>query len=81
MCQTKFSNGGHFLAVAYAKQKYNIHLINIYNSYSLEEIVRLSDHSHIVTELCWKPDDQALFSVGLDGIVTEWKVNPHPENG
>lgn len=36
ICQIKFSNGGHLLAVAYAKQKYNIHLINVYNSYTLE---------------------------------------------
>lgn len=35
VCQLKFSNGGHLLAAAYAKQKYNIHMINVYNSYTL----------------------------------------------
>ena len=35
VCQLKFSNGGHKLAVAYPRQKQNIHLINIYNSYTL----------------------------------------------
>lgn len=49
VCQLKFSNGGHLLAAAYSKQKYNIHLINVYNSYTLEEIARLSDHSNIIT--------------------------------
>ena len=79
-CQIKFSNGGNFLAAAYSKQKYNIHLINVYNSYNLEEIARLSDHSNIITELCWKPDDKALYSVGTDGFVSEWKVDVKPEN-
>jgi hypothetical protein len=36
VCQLKFSNGGQFLAAAYPRQKYNIHLINVYNSYTLE---------------------------------------------
>ena len=69
VCQLKFSNGGHLLGVAYSKQKYNIHLINIYNSYTLEEIARLSDHSNVITELFWKPDDRALYSVGTDGFI------------
>ena len=73
VCQLKFSNGGHMLAAAYSKQKYNIHLINVYNSYTLEELARLSDHSSIVTELTWKPDDKALYSIGADGLVVEWK--------
>jgi WD40 repeat protein len=80
VCQLKFSNGGNFLAAAYSKQKYNIHLINVYNSYKMEEIARLSDHSNIITELCWKPDDKALYSVGVDGFVTEWRVDVRPEN-
>lgn len=69
VCQLKFSNGGHLLAAAYARQKYNIHLINVYNSYTLEEVARLSDHSNIITELYWKPDDRALYSTGADGFV------------
>jgi WD40 repeat protein len=42
---------------------------------------RLNDHSNIITDLAWKPDDRALFSVGVDGTVTEWKQgDPKSEN-
>jgi cilia- and flagella-associated protein 57 len=71
--QLKFSNGGHMLAVAYPRQKHNIHMINVYNSYTLEEIARLSDHSNLITELCWRADDKFLYSVGTDGTIAEWK--------
>jgi WD40 repeat protein len=46
-----------------------VHLINIYNSYTLEEVGRLSDHSNTITDLAWKPDDRALYSVGADGTI------------
>lgn len=80
VCQLKFSNGGHMLAAAYSKQKYNIHLINVYNSYTLEELARLSDHSSIVNDLSWKSDDRALYSIGADGFVIEWKYETKSEN-
>lgn len=67
--QLKFTNGGHMLAAAYPRQKHNIHQINVYNSYTLEEIARLSDHSNVITDLCWKFDDKFLYSVGIDGTV------------
>jgi WD40 repeat protein len=63
------------LAAAYPRQKHNIHQINVYNSYTLEEIARLSDHSNLITELSWKFDDKFLYSVGVDGTVAEWKVS------
>lgn len=68
------------LAAAYSKQKHNVHLINVYNSYTLEEIARLNYHSHVITELCWKSDDRTLYSVGADGLIIEWKYEPKPEN-
>jgi WD40 repeat protein len=80
VCQLRFANGGHLLAAAYSKQKHNIHLINIYNSYTLEETARLGYHSQAITELCWKPDDRSLYSVGSDGLVVEWRYEAHPEN-
>ena len=61
------------LAVAYPRQKHNIHMINIYNSYTLEEIARLSDHSNVITDLCWRWDDKYLYSVGSDGTIAEWR--------
>lgn len=54
-------------------QKSSVHQINIYNSYNLEEIGRLNDHSNVITDLCWKPDDRTLFSVGIDGTISEWR--------
>ncbi len=36
VCFLRFSHGGHQLAVAYPRQKQNIHLINVYNAYTLE---------------------------------------------
>jgi WD40 repeat protein len=78
--QLKFSNGGHMLAAAYPRQKHNIHQINIYNSYTLEEIARLSDHSNVITELTWRFDDKFLYSVGVDGTVSEWKFSESKES-
>lgn len=62
------------LAAAYPKQKHNIHMINIYNSYTLDEIVSLSDHSNVIMQINWKFDDKMLVSTGIDGTVAEWKV-------
>jgi WD40 repeat protein len=86
VCCLRFSNGGQFLAAAYPRQKNSaqkssVHLINIYNSYTLEEVGRLNDHSALITDLCWKSDDRALYSVGTDGTTTEWKQgDPKSEN-
>jgi WD40 repeat protein len=82
----RFSNGGQFLAAAYPRQKNtaqksSVHLINIYNSYTLEEVGRLNDHSALITDICWKSDDRAVYSVGADGTTTEWKQgDPKAEN-
>lgn len=73
--QLRFANGGHMLAAAYPRQKHNIHQVNVYNAYTLEELARLSDHSNLITELHWKPDDKFLYSVGTDGTVSEWKFS------
>ena len=58
-----------------------MHLINIYNSYTLEEVGRLSDHSNIITDLVWKPDDRALYSAGADGTVSEWRQGDPKSEG
>ena len=63
VCALRFSHGGHLLAAAYPRhknssQKNSVHLINIYNSYTLEEVGRLSDHSNLVTALAWRADDR-----------------------
>jgi WD40 repeat protein len=71
----KFSNGGHLLAAAYPKQKYNIHHINIYNAYTLEEVAHLTDHNNIITEMVWTRNDEFLLSTGLDGAIIEWRVS------
>lgn len=86
VCALKFSNGGQFLAAAYPRQKNStqkssVHLINIYNSYSLEQVGRLNDHSNLITDLTWRPDDRLLFSVGIDGTATEWRQgDPKADN-
>jgi len=63
------------LAAAYPKQKYNIHHVNIYNAYTLEEVAHLVDHSNIVTEILWTRNDEFLLTTGHDGAIIEWKVN------
>ena len=86
VCALSFSHGGHLLAAAYPRhknssQKNSVHLINIYNSYTLEEVGRLSDHSNLVTALAWRSDDRELYSVGTDGTTTVWRpCDPRAES-
>ena len=47
----KYSNGGQYLAAAYNKNKTNVHIVNIYNSYTAELLVSLKGHSNIINDI------------------------------
>lgn len=66
MC-LKFSNGGQMLACAYPRSKTSHYNITIYNSYTLEALSTLKNHTQIVTDIVFGLRDEFLVSCGLDG--------------
>jgi cilia- and flagella-associated protein 57 len=69
-CRTvSFSNGGqHFAAV-------NGTLLQIYSTYTCENIGTLRGHSGKISTLFWSKDDTRIISAGKDGAVYEWRMN------
>eukprot|EP00967_Tisochrysis_lutea_P077403 scaffold105095_cov27-Tisochrysis_lutea.AAC.1 len=64
--ECRFSNGGQCFAAV------NGNTIQIYSTYTCENIGNLRGHSSKVKSICWTPDDTKLVSCGMDGAVYEW---------
>mmetsp|Transcript_31019 Transcript_31019/g.42984 ORF Transcript_31019/g.42984 Transcript_31019/m.42984 type:complete len:1197 (+) Transcript_31019:119-3709(+) len=63
-----FSHGGSYFAAV------NSNTIQIYNSYTCENVGNLRGHNGKVRSIYWAPDDTKLVSAGMDGAVYEWKL-------
>ena len=72
--QLKFSNGGHLLAAAAPITK-SQYVINIYEAFTTEFVINLKGHTGVIQDIMWSPNDQSVFSCGLDGGIYEWKLN------
>lgn len=66
--EARFSHGGQYFGAV------NGNTIQIYNSYTCENIGNLRGHNGKVRSLYWSPDDTKLVSAGMDGAVYEWKL-------
>ena len=66
--ECRFSNGGQYFAAV------NGNTVQIYNTYTCENIGNLRGHNGKVRSLHWVPDDSKLVSAGMDGAVYEWKL-------
>ena len=65
----RFSNGGQYFAAV------NGNTIQIYNTYTCENIGNLRGHNGKVRSLHWSPDDTKFVSAGLDGAIYEWSIS------
>eukprot|EP00163_Fabomonas_tropica_P019041 TRINITY_DN334_c0_g1_i4.p1 TRINITY_DN334_c0_g1~~TRINITY_DN334_c0_g1_i4.p1 ORF type:complete len:1057 (+),score=414.00 TRINITY_DN334_c0_g1_i4:945-4115(+) len=70
-----FSNGGqHFAAV-------NSNTINVFNTYTCDNIGNLRGHNGKVRSVYWSADDQKIISAGLQGAVYEWSMGDFKRKG
>ena len=66
--ECRFSNGGQCFAAV------NGNTIQIYSSYTCENIGNLRGHNGKVKSICWTNDDTRVISAGMDGAVYEWQL-------
>ncbi|XRB08616.1 cilia- and flagella-associated protein 57 [Pycnococcus provasolii] len=69
--ECRFSNGGHLFAAV------NGNTVQIYNTYTCENIGNLRGHNGKVRSLHWSPDDTRLVSAGIDGAIYEWSLKDY----
>merc|ERR1719440_959811 len=69
MCrECRFSTGGHQFAAV------NGNTIQIYSTYTCENIGNLRGHNGKVRSIYWTQDDTRVISAGMDGAVYEWQL-------
>eukprot|EP00762_Andalucia_godoyi_P001507 ANDGO_00191.mRNA.1 hypothetical protein len=73
--ECKFSNGGSMFAAV------NGNMIQVYSTYTSEQLGFLRGHNGKVRSLVWGKDDSRLFSCGVDGAVYEWSVKDLRRDG
>ena len=66
--ECRFSHGGQYFAAV------NGTTVQIYNTYTCENIGNLRGHNGKVRSLHWVHDDSKLVSAGVDGAVYEWTL-------
>lgn len=66
--ECRFSNGGQYFAAV------NGNTIQLYNTYTCENIGTLRGHNGKVRSVFWVADDTRLISAGMDGAVYEWRL-------
>ena len=73
--EARFSNGGHLFAAV------NGNTINIFSTYTCENIGNLRGHNGKVRSMCWSADDSKMVSCGVDGAVYEWSMKDFKRAG
>ncbi|KAL2912228.1 hypothetical protein HK105_208296 [Polyrhizophydium stewartii] len=66
--ECRFSNGGHSFAAAHGN------IIQIFSTWTYDNIENLKGHNGKVKSLHWTPDDGCLVSAGSDGAVYTWNI-------
>ena len=66
--ETAFAHGGHLFAAI------NVGLIQIYNTYTAEQVAVFRGHTALVKSLHWSLDDTRIVSAGNDGAVYERRI-------
>ncbi|KAJ3116017.1 Cilia- and flagella-associated protein 57 [Nowakowskiella sp. JEL0407] len=66
--ECKFSNGGNVFAAISGS------IIQLYSTWSFDNIANLKGHNGKVKSLFWTPDDSILVSCGSDGAVYSWNI-------
>ncbi|GBG61790.1 hypothetical protein CBR_g23749 [Chara braunii] len=63
-----FSHGGQYFAAAHSNT------IQIFNTYTCENVGNLRGHNGKVRSVFWTVDDTGLVTAGMDGAVYEWTL-------
>ena len=66
--ECQFSNGGQYFAAV------NGTTIQVYSTYSCENIGNCRGHNGKVRSISWLPDDTGFVSAGMDGAIFEWEI-------
>eukprot|EP00933_Yihiella_yeosuensis_P068974 TRINITY_DN7503_c8_g1_i1.p1 TRINITY_DN7503_c8_g1~~TRINITY_DN7503_c8_g1_i1.p1 ORF type:complete len:1191 (-),score=308.81 TRINITY_DN7503_c8_g1_i1:162-3734(-) len=66
--ECRFSNGGQYFAAV------NANNIQVYKTYTCEQMEPLRGHNNKVRSIAWTADDSILVSTGADGAVFEFSV-------
>lgn len=66
--ECKFSNGGQYFAAIHGNS------IQIYSTWSFENVCHLKGHIGKVRTISWSSDDLKLVSAGMDGAIYEWSL-------
>ena len=66
--ECKFSNGGQYFAAIHGNS------IQIYSTWSFENVCHLKGHIGKVRTISWSNDDLKLISAGMDGAIYEWSL-------
>ncbi|KAI5064817.1 hypothetical protein GOP47_0019512 [Adiantum capillus-veneris] len=69
-----FSNGGQFFAAVHNN------VVQIFSTYTCENIGNLRGHSGKVQYVWWSSDDTFISTAGLDGAIYEWRVKDYKRN-
>eukprot|EP00286_Rhodomonas_abbreviata_P019738 CAMPEP_0181309260 /NCGR_PEP_ID=MMETSP1101-20121128/11919_1 /TAXON_ID=46948 /ORGANISM="Rhodomonas abbreviata, Strain Caron Lab Isolate" /LENGTH=1189 /DNA_ID=CAMNT_0023415733 /DNA_START=168 /DNA_END=3733 /DNA_ORIENTATION=- len=69
--ECRFSHGGHMFAAV------NGSTINIFATYTCENLGNLRGHNGKVRSVCWSADDTTLVSCGMDGAAYEWNLHSY----
>jgi hypothetical protein len=64
----RFSNGGQYFAAA------NGNIVQIYDTWSFENLASLRGHEGRIRSLVWSANDVTLVSSAADGSVYEWSI-------
>ncbi|KAJ3085124.1 Cilia- and flagella-associated protein 57 [Quaeritorhiza haematococci] len=73
--ECRFSNGGHIFAAVHGN------MIQLFSTWTFENIGNLKGHNGKVRSLYWTTDDSMLVSAGSDGAVYTWNVSGGSNNG
>ncbi|GAQ89010.1 hypothetical protein KFL_004790040 [Klebsormidium nitens] len=63
-----FSHGGHLFAAVHSNT------VQIYSTYTCENVGNLRGHNGKVRSIWWSPDDAMVVTAGMDGAVYEWQL-------
>jgi len=73
--ECRFSHGGHMFAAV------NGNTINVFATYTCENLGNLRGHNGKVRSVCWSADDTTLVSCGMDGAAYEWSLKDFKRGG
>jgi len=66
--EARFSNGGQYFAALHGN------VIQIYDTWTFENIGNLKGHNGKIKSIQWTPMDNKIISCGADGAVYEWSL-------